>query len=78
MGYPLAYGLTIGPRFLGFQFSIKDLVADIIQNNCWLIPNHIPVELKAFLYQSTSQILIGGNEVPDIVLARRLHWYSLP
>lgn len=40
-------------------------MADIIQNNSWQIPKHLPVELKAFLHQSSSPILIRGSDVQD-------------
>ena len=53
----------IAPGYLDFQFSIRDLVEDIIHNYCWLTPNHLLLELIAFFHQSSSHILIGGSEV---------------
>ena len=55
----------IASRFSHLEFSEWDLVANIIQNNSACIPTHLPVELQAFLLQSSSHIPIGGILVPD-------------
>ena len=60
--------VSIADRFPSLQFSEQDLVADIIEENLWCIPNHPPNHLKNFLDLFTSSISIASNSEDDHLL----------
>lgn len=59
----------IATRFPNLQFSKSDLVADILVESSWHIPNQLPSQLKDFLTVSTNSMIIGDSSSRDL-----LHW----
>lgn len=65
--------IPIVSRFPRNQLSYYDQVSDIIIDNHWQIPTHLPPQLMDYLARSTCSISIG-----DIVARDHLLWNGSP
>ena len=61
----------IASKFPHHPFSNKYLVVDLTQENSWLIPTHLPVDLQAFLLQSNNHLFLGGHLAKDTLSWQR-------